>query len=233
MIDYLRNAYARYRIRYPIYFFHHLPKCGGTSVRQALKSWFHINNDYLDEHETKVTPPIDLGTLISHNCVSGHFGHDGQHLAQRYPQVFKGFNARRRYRVFTFIRNPLKMRCSLYRHDLKVGSVEHESLVTAIMSYNNYYARIMHIDERTWREQLDRYFFIGNADNLQESFDLLAEQIGKPKLVLPKSNTTKRGKSNTQDSLTEEQIAEFKAHNQLDYKIYEYVLARLDGLKNG
>ena len=113
MLTSLREAYARFRLRYPVYFFHHIPKCGGTSVRRALEQWFYINNDYYTEHETVDTSPLDISTYNSGNCVCGHFGHHGYHIYQRYPQIFGGRKAAKRYRVFMFLRDPLKMRCSL------------------------------------------------------------------------------------------------------------------------
>ncbi len=197
-------------------------------MREALDAWFHVNQDYQGQDPHEYLPPIDLKDLNSHNCVVGHFGHEGQYLDQRYPQVFSGYRAAQRYRVFTFMRDPLKMRCSLYRHDLKLGVNRHPDMVSSIMSYNNYFARILHLDQGNWRATLERYFFIGNADDLQVSFDHLAELVNRPKVVLPKTNTTKRDASNTVAALSAAEIAAFKASNQLDYEIFDWVKKRLE-----
>ena len=84
---------------------------------------------------------------------------------------------------------------------------------------------IMHI-------KIDQYYFIGIADDeLQLSFDLLANMIGKPKIELPKFNTTDEQGELSSKSLTPSQIADFSAANTLDYKIFNYVKGRIDSLK--
>lgn len=229
MFDSLRTAYARYRLRYPVYLFHHLPKCGGTSVRKTLDSWFHVNLDY-PQHGPA---PIDLGTLNSHNCVIGHFGDTGYYLSERYPQVLGGFRAAQRYRVFSFVRDPLEMRCSLYRHNLKlgIGKGSHADMIATIMTLNNYLARILNVTKDNWQDTLQRYFFVGNADDLQNSFDLLADLIDRPRVDLPTLNTTQHDQGNTVASLSEAEIAAFKTSNQLDYAIYDWACERLDSLR--
>jgi hypothetical protein len=232
MIKSLIHGYARFRLRYPIYFFHHVPKCGGSSVRDALESWFHVNDDYYNENTKSSSPPVDLKPTNSHNCISGHFGHNGFFIDQRYPNIFEGLRARKRYRVFMFLRDPLEMRCSLYRHALKIGKSEHADLASAIMPFNNYYARIIHVDEENWKKKIDQYYFIGVADaELQISFDLLARMIGKSRVELPKINTTHEEYKLSSKSLSELQIADFISANALDYKIFNYVKARIHRLK--
>lgn len=226
IIDSIRHGYARYRLRYPIYFFHHLPKCGGTSVREALENWFHVNDDHTLEGESE-QPPIDLAELNSHNCISGHFGHEGHYIDQRYPKVFTGYRAAKRYRVFTFLRDPLEMRCSLYRHDVKLGRQQYPNLAAAIQPFNNYYSRILRVNESNWREKLDQYFFVGDADQLQMSFDILSQLINRPPVSLPKTNTTKVDLQSSVDSLTPTQVANFRAQNSLDYLMYQYVKGNL------
>lgn len=225
------HAYVRYRWRYPVYFFHHLPKCGGTSVRRALDEWFYVNADYWNEHENKEAPPVDLKPLNRNNCVAGHFGHEDYFIRDRYPKVWRGFNAQKRYRIFTFIRDPLEMRCSLFRHQVKLGRTWHPQLFASIMEYNNYYARIMGLDESNWERGLARYFFIGPADNLQESFDVLATLIDKPMLELAAVNTTERNKASSKDALSASEYDAFMEANQLDYAIYHRALKEFEAIK--
>ena len=233
MIESLRHSYARFRMRYPIYFFHHIPKCGGSSVRDALESWFHVNDDYFNEQSTIDLPALDLSQANSHNCISGHFGHQGFFIDQRYPQIFNGIRARKRYRVFMFLRDPLEMRCSLYRHAIKTGKSEHDDLASAIMPFNNYYARIIDVNDNDWKKKIDQYYFIGIADDeLQLSFDLLAKMIGKPRVELPKINTTHEQYELSSKSLSESQIADFRSANALDYQIFNYVKGRIDRLRS-
>jgi len=124
------------------------------------------------------------------------------------------------------------MRCSLYRHQLLKNENPADDLFKSIMTVNNYYARIFGVDESNWRESLDKYFFIGLSDDLQFSFDLLADLIDKPKANLVRENTTRIESDSSEKSLSEEQIEEFKNANQLDYQIYNYVKQRLEQAKN-
>jgi len=226
----LLSKYARYRKRYPVYFFHHIPKCGGTSMREALNGWFTVNSDYFIREKDHYVPPVNLGHVNTNNCIIGHFGHPGYFIDERYPKIFKGFRARSRYRIFMFLREPLEMRCSLYRHDLLVGEDKQPNLAAAITTFNNYYSRILNVTENNWKKKLDRYFFIGMADDLQTSFDLLGSLIGKPKLDLPISNTTASNHETSIDSLSAEQIDDFKKANALDYQIFNYARQRMKNL---
>jgi hypothetical protein len=202
-------------------------------VRHALDRWFHVNDDYFDESGAVNNPPVDLTKVNTKNCISGHFGHKGYFIYQRYPKIFRGFRARQRYRAFMFLRDPLTMRCSLYRHQLKVGKTKHHDLATAIMPFNNYYARILHVNENNWKDRIDQYFFVGIADELQQSFDILGKLIGKPHIELPNTNTTQINQATSSEALTAEQVAKFKEENELDYKIFNYAKDRMAELGQG
>ena len=57
MLSSVFQACARYRLRYPVYVFHHIPKCGGSSIRLALEEWLkeaafvkkHLTDEVIDE----------------------------------------------------------------------------------------------------------------------------------------------------------------------------------------
>lgn len=230
MLNSISSAYKRYRRRYPVYVFHHMPKCGGTSVRVILDEWFHVYDDYFDIETREKVEPVALKFLNSEKCLVGHFGHDGYRLEQRYPEIFSDHNAHNRYRVFSFLRDPLQMRCSLFRHKRRNNQISTQTLAQSIMTHNNYFARIMGLNENDYREKLDRYFFIGLQEEMQASVDLLASIIGKPKVNIPVSNVTVRSSENRADALSSKEISEFKKENQLDYLIYDYVR---EGLERG
>lgn len=229
----LSKPYAKLVLSWPVYMFHHMPKCGGSSVVKALEQWFCINTDYFNRNEKKPDViankhlAIDLSTLSRNNCVCGHFGHPGYHINERYPQVFDSFLASYRFRVFSFLRDPLEMRCSLYRHQLKNDQLQTDKLNDAININNNYYSRIFRVNENNYKEKLDQYYFIGLADDLQNSFDQLAHKLKKPILSLPIMNTSQNTSLSTSSKLTAKQITEFKMANSLDYLIYDYVKKRL------
>lgn len=201
-------------------------------MREALEQWFHVNDDYYDEHGAASPRPIDLNELNSLNCISGHFGHQGYFIDQRYPTIFTGYRASKRYRAFMFLRDPLEMRCSLYRHDIKSGKEHSSDLAAAIMPFNNFYARIINVNQSNWKERIDQYYFVGLADDLQLSFDLLAKLISKPRVELLKKNTTRLDHATSLQSLTVEQTAIFMSENTLDYEIFEYVKHRVSELSD-
>lgn len=226
----LMNRYARFRLRHPVYVFHHVPKCGGTSVRIVLNSWFHTYNDYYEPDEPPI-PPVDLKYLNSQKCLCGHFGHQDYRLDERYPQIFGSSKARKHFRVFSFLRDPLEMRCSLFRHKKAIRTENDETLAQGIMPLNNYYARIIGVNETDYQQKLDAYFFIGVQEELQSSFDTLASLIRKPKIQLPTENKSETDRKNSVEHLTPREIAQFKQANHLDYQIYDYAKRRLDELR--
>jgi len=159
--------------------------------------------------------------------VIGHFGHHEYRLNYRYPQVLQSTLSKYRYRCFTFIREPLEMRCSLYRHQLIMNQETKQfSLAEHLESVDNYTGRILNTTIENYKQVLDKYYFVGVADDLQMSFDLLAKRIRKPRLILPIINTTKKESDQVAESLTADQIAQFKHENKLDYLIYDYAKKR-------
>ncbi|MBK8382818.1 MAG: hypothetical protein IPL16_13225 [Ignavibacteria bacterium] len=89
-------------------------KCGGTSVKEILQDWFKIEYDYIEASEnlnTFLKYKFNLLIINSDTCIVGHFQFEGIHLNQRYPEVFDNPD---KYRIFTFVRDPLQFRASLY-----------------------------------------------------------------------------------------------------------------------
>ena len=99
----------------PVYIFHHIPKCGGTSVNKVLNHWFLIIRDYRSPLSLNYKDKIDLNNLRSCHCLCGHFELNGYHIHQRYPQAIE----EERYRIITFVRDPLQIQLSLYRYERK------------------------------------------------------------------------------------------------------------------
>jgi len=214
--------------RYPFYFFHHIPKTGGTAVMAALSNWFKLQTDYREELDTPDLPRVDLSEMINLHCIVGHFGDESYFLDVRYPEVFTTFMAKHKYRCFTFIREPLSMRCSLYRHESqKNNNAKGLSLFEHLCYIDNYTAAILNVNESNYKQRLDRYFFVGTADDLQLSFDHLARRLKKPKQTLARVNASNLESDMVADALNQEQIAEFERRNKLDYLIYEYAKTRM------
>ena len=218
--------------RHPFYFFHHIPKTGGTAVMTVLSEWFLLLSDYRENKDSSDKPRIELTLLGKLHCIVGHFGDQTYFLDVRYPEVFKGLLAKYKFRCFTFIREPLSMRCSLYRHqNQNTNQAQGQTLFEHLCHKDNYSAAILHVDESNYKQRLDKYFFVGTTDDLQLSFDLLAKQIKKPRLELPVVNTTSMKHSMLESDLSDEQVAEFKRRNKLDYLIYDYAKQRMAALQ--
>jgi len=83
----IKRLRAFFSPKYPVYIFHHIPKCGGTSILHLLGNWFYVIRDYREGWSMKYPTAVDLSTLNSKFCICGHWEFGGYHLYQRYPEV--------------------------------------------------------------------------------------------------------------------------------------------------
>ena len=207
-----------------VYVFHHLMKCGGSSLVIALNNWFILQNDYLEKSNDInffMKYKYHIEEFTEDYCLTGHFQYEGIYLYQRYPEIFRMND---KFKIFTFIRDPLKIRISLYYYIMQQGGNNDKSfsLNNSILIENNFLSNLFPCDESNYKEVLDKYYFIGIVDKMQESFDKLADLLGKRKIKLPIVNNTI--KDSQISELSDETIQEFKNKNSLDYKIYDYCL---------
>jgi len=209
----------------PAYIFHHFMKCGGTSLTLSLKNWFFIINDHykamkdIEEYKLK---RFDISTLNSENCIVGHFNYEGIHVYERYPEVIDETN---NIKVFTFIRDPLSFCISLYYYTRRFGRIE-DTLINYVNSNRNLLAYYLPCHENNYKEILDRYFFIGITERMQDSMDKLAEILNKRKIQMHIANKTER--DSQMSILTDDFIEKFKKKNELDYMIYDYCVEKFD-----
>ncbi|MEO8211499.1 MAG: hypothetical protein ABI840_13145 [bacterium] len=219
----------KYPIQNKVYFFHHLVKCGGTSVKDVLARWFKIENDYLESKgdlNKFLKYKINLSELVHESCVVGHFQYEKILLFERYPKLLKDSG---KYRLFTFIRDPLQIRFSMFYYNKNLFDQKNINLQDSMKYFpNNYLASLFPCNESNYKEVLDRYFFIGIVEQMQESFDRLAEILKKKKLTLPYLNRSQKDSQITE--VSGKFISKFKADNALDYKIYDYCLQKFHKL---
>ena len=206
------------------YIFHHMPKCAGTSAVDALTNWFIVLKDYPVGWSIRDNPgayqeycnnPKNLDQIKPYQILVGHYLAEQSFLDQRYPNwEDKG------YRVFTFLRDPLELRISLYYYEIRNNRISaDEPLEKQLLQHKrNYIAGLLPCKDSNYLEVLERYFFIGIVEKYQESFDLLSKLVDKPPIELKTYNISPRKNL----KLSDETISEFKEINQLDYKIYDY-----------
>jgi hypothetical protein len=216
-----RNLFSKY----PVYVFHHIPKCAGTRTIFALRHWFLIVKDYWSSYHPEEIPyfighRVKLQSLHSYHCLCGHFELPNTHLDKRYPEVLLNQN----FKIFTFIRDPLEVKISLYYYEKKRGKHERISLEEYLLQGNNFMARVLDCKPDNYTEVLDRYFFIGITEYLQLSMDKLAVLLNKRKVKLHTLNLSQH--DSQESTLSPAIIHQFKAKNELDYRIYDYCLSR-------
>lgn len=226
-----KTTQSDFRIKKPAYIFHHLMKCGGTSLAVALEKWFAMEDEFMYDVKNNsnnfelnsfIKHKLNLDNISSDTCIRGHYHDDGFFIHQRYPEAI---TRNKEFKIFTFIRDPLSVRISLYFYLNKEGVYYNNvSLVNSVINFKNILSYWLPCDESNYKEILDRYFFIGIVEKMQESFDKLADITGKKRITVPTFNTTKKDAQISE--LTPEIIDKFKKKNHLDYLIYNYCLEK-------
>lgn len=202
----------------PVFVFHHIPKCGGTSILAALSNWFTIVADYGSGWTGYYPDKKNIALLGPSHCLCGHFEVEGNYLHQRYPEVFISD----KYRVITFVRDPLQVKMSLYRYEIKNNVSNAKSLEDHLFTRPNYMAERFCATQSDYMEIIDKYDFIGILEEGQASLDLLARITGKTRLELPWENRTAENAKSATAELSDDCINRFRQENELDYLIYEY-----------
>jgi hypothetical protein len=203
--------------------FHHLPKAGGTSFREALSHWFRLVSDYITVEETagkvEMRPPIDLHKLTADDCLCGHFEIKENYLFTRYPDILQNPS---RYQLFTILRDPLELKISMYYFAKKTqlfGAINNP-LCEFILIQPNYISARFRCSSDNYKEILDRYTFVGLQKHLQHSINMLSMLFGKQAVELNTLNDSPR--DSEFDILSHDDIEKFREINSLDYLIYEY-----------
>lgn len=208
----------------PAYIFHHLIKCGGSSAVNEMFNWFNLEFDHLVDaakinEYTKTRYNID--NINSDTCVVSHFSHQGAYLSQRYPEIL---TKKEQIKTFIFVRDPLKFKISLYYYIRNQGRFQDIPLLNQLKFNRNFLSALIPCDESNYKEVLNRYFFIGIVEHMQDSFNKLAKLLNKKKLIIPVMNQSIKDEQVSQ--ITPELIEKFKEDNKLDYMVYNYCLEK-------
>jgi hypothetical protein len=211
----------------------HVPKCGGTSLRSTLESWFG-ERFFIHYFQTSNTPPARVEAAPG-ICVHGHFNRNkGIGLLDYYPAARQ---------VITFLREPLDASISQYcfwRHtarpyQLKVGLLE-EGSRSDFRDIEDFFRQRPRSDllkfmpgevtEGNYRDLIDRYFlFIGFVEEYEKSLDSLAGRLGFESRPAAHINRTQRN-----EELSRERREKFEGDNRLEYAVYRYALEKFGTL---
>lgn len=213
----------------------HIPKTAGTSIRFTLyhcydeknicpnQSQIKFNAD-LYNNEVELTKKINLSNS-NHSIIIGHYPFI---LLNSLPQEFK---------CFSFIRNPIERTISHLKHvkekfsgykEKSIEDILHElpffstNFQAHFFSSNFRRGKAPIIDKSDVIKNIDRCFFVGVADYMPKSIELLNKQYNF-KLAIPQKLNTSTKSYPVSDTV----IEEIRNRNALDLFIYEYILNRI------
>lgn len=213
-----------------IYVFHHIPKAGGKSCLAAFSEWFELVRDYRHGNPLKTPdaypPRVDLDSLDRSKLLCGHWESVGNRIFERYPEMLD----REDVRIITFLRDPMEVVMSRYyygrrRHGNHLDKTIDEHLTDAEAS--NFVEKLLGCPRGGWRAHLERYWFVGVTERLQESFDVLAGLLGKPRVEVGVVNATDRGHERPSAGAVEA----YRRESPHDLALYAYALERFGGAR--
>ncbi|MEP1033630.1 sulfotransferase family 2 domain-containing protein [Ekhidna sp.] len=182
----------------------HIPKCGGTSFQEVLKKWYGDNLlfHYYNEKENLMPKKFKLKKWHQSQykkdvCIHGHFNRKrGFGIDDYYPKIRQ---------AITFVRDPLEMHLSLYfflHRKVKEGTNYRNGRKFWVTNdidefLENGSLMSLHFPKDLSKGNMvtfiDEYFVhIGVMEYYQQSMDILAEKLEKPRIIIPHKNISKK-----------------------------------------
>lgn len=210
----------------------HVPKCAGSSVQKVMKRWFgwKLLQHYFNEqtNEMPVHHRLEGGVFRSGEagvCVYGHFNRNrGFGVWDYYPGIRQ---------FVTILRDPFEMAVSNYFHChsqpkpwYREGRKQRASGASLAENLSRLEQTFllqffpMELTLDNWCEHIEEHFiWVGVTEHLQDSLDIIADKLGKPRRRVPVINTSPRS-----EEATDQMRQEFRDRHQLEYEVYEYAL---------
>lgn len=210
------------------YLFHHIPKCGGTSFNQFLKSIFNVTPDRPigwkgnpEKLDNFCANPIDLHKLSARDCVTGHYNLPRIRLWTRYPELESI-----EHRKFSVIRDPADAAISGAFFNAKRGKIPHDKIQKHALARVGFIPATLGIkSEADIDAVLDRYWFMAPLQHIDVAAGLLENATGRKGAEVGQINTTSKPVSmDFLDNIREE----FEKRAVLDYAIYRRACKRFE-----
>ena len=210
-------------------FFSHIPKMGGTSLREVFQCWYGKNLLlHYNDPRNAIGPTLHTERLVEVSgqnpiCVFGHFNNKkGRGFGASYPNASQ---------FVTVFRDPLEIALSMHnfiktkagdwleKPDLYYQTID-EFMETFRFEINSFLKT--QVDDSNFKEVIaSEYVYVGLLETLEHDIVDMARMLGfEPPPEIKKLNVLPRKKIEFSDRVLEK----FRQRHQLEYAIYDWLL---------
>ena len=197
--------------------FIHIPKTGGTSVREVFNKWFGLNNIIHCYNKTQIKNLQEKNKDKGDIVLYGHFNKASPCIKDT-------------KQIMTIMRDPLKCAISEYFHRKRTNRLQ-ENRNTLIKQLTNKFNTLaerssINITEQNYKQIIDTKFLaIGTCEKMHCTLNTFADVLNKPKLDIdniPQLNIAPSYDDEI-NTITDEHVHIFNKNNKLEILIFNYV----------